>query len=778
VRVVIVDRAAVLAALPGYEVGGELGRGGFGLVLAARHRRLGREVAVKVLSAAGGEAGLQDRFLAEARVLAGLDHPHVVRIHDYVEHEGQCLLVMERLSAGTLKSRAAAGLSLPAVCAVGLAVAEALGCAHGHGVLHRDVKPDNVLFATAGLLKVTDFGIAKIFEGSASLSSGLMGTPAYMAPEQCVGDRLGPGTDLYALGVVLYELLARQPLFGAALTPVALLHHHLYQQPAPLPGVPAPVAAVVFRALAKDRAERHASAREFALDLARAAARAVGPGWLGSSGMQVRADDEVLDAARAGPVPRPAEPPTQPSARPWRPPGTDRPMSPTAPTDDSGPARAGQPATTVAASPLGGATTRPDQPTRQAPPPTRVDSPPPAPHPPAPPPLPPPGGAGHGRRGWAVAASAAGVLLLVAVVLLVVRPDGQGRDTGGASPTTTPAATLPTGASRPATPATLDFYDPKGLAVDRAGNLYVADRGNQRVRRVGTDGRVTTVAGTGTPGATGDGGPATKANLTAPDGVAVDTAGNLYICSLADSRVRRIGTDGRITTVAGTGDGGFSGDGGPATQAAFDFPVGVAVDTAGNLFIADAGNARVRRVGTDGRISTVAGTGEAGFGGDGGPATQAKLAFPYRLAVDTTGNLYIADRGADRVRRVGTDGRISTVAGSGEKGYGGDGGPATQAALDPAGLAFDGAGNLFIADLENNRVRRVGTDGRITTVAGSGEKGYGGDGGPATQAKLDRPEDLAVDRSGNLYLADFGNDRVRRVGTDGRISTVPGTGPG
>jgi serine/threonine protein kinase len=291
-----VDRGQVAAALPAYELGARLGVGAFGLVLAGRHRRLNRDVAIKVLSVTYEEAEeASARFVAEARILAGIDHPHVVRVYDYVEDDDLCLIVMELLAGGTL-TRRRRGMSAEDACAVGLAVAEALTCAHGQGVLHRDIKSDNILFNGDGLLKVTDFGIAKIFAGSAATASAIVGTPKYMAPEQLTGGRLGPATDLYALGMILYELLAGAPPFDPALPPHALYHHHVYVPPPPMPGVPAGVAEVVLRTVEKDPTARYPSAREFALALADAATDSYGPRWTTRSGIPLRLSDEVRNA--------------------------------------------------------------------------------------------------------------------------------------------------------------------------------------------------------------------------------------------------------------------------------------------------------------------------------------------------------------------------------------------------------------------------------------------------------------------------------------------------
>ena len=324
---------------------------------------------------------------------------------------------------------------------------------------------------------------------------------------------------------------------------------------------------------------------------------------------------------------------------------------------------------------------------------------------------------------------------------------------------------------------------PIGVAVDADGNLYFSDIGNDRVRRVDTRGIITTVAGTGEEGYSGDGGPSVEAQLSAPRGLAVDSSGNLFIADTGNHAIRRVDTTGTITTVAGTGVRGNSGDGGPAVEALLNTPRGIAVDGAGNLFIADTRTYTVRRVDTAGIITTIAGTGEAGYSGDGGPAVSAQLSAPYRVAVDVAGNLLIADTWNHRVRRVDTTGTITTVAGIGgiginnEGAYSGDGGPAVEALLNiPIGIAVDGAGNLYIADNGNGRIRRVDTAGIITTIAGIGENSHSGDGGPAVEALLNLPRGIAVDGTGNLYIADTGNHRIRRVDTAGIITSIAGTG--
>ncbi len=313
----------------------------------------------------------------------------------------------------------------------------------------------------------------------------------------------------------------------------------------------------------------------------------------------------------------------------------------------------------------------------------------------------------------------------------------------------------------PATQASLS--DPEGVAVASDGSLFIADSGNTRIRRVGPDGIITTVAGNGS-GFSGDGGPATQATLRDPGGVAVASDGSVFIADTDNNRIRRVGTDGIITTVAGTGPDRFSGDGGLATLAELDDVDRVAVSADGSFYIADSDNSRIRRVGPDGIITTVAGNGAFRFSGDGGLATLATLWNPQGVALGADGSLYIADTTNHRIRRVRPDGIITTVAGIGTQGFSGDGGPATQASLRfPTGVAEGPDGSLYIADEDNDRIRRVGPDGIITTVAGNGTQGFRGDGGPATQAALFEPESVAVSPDGSLYIADSDNNRIRRV---------------
>lgn len=330
-----------------------------------------------------------------------------------------------------------------------------------------------------------------------------------------------------------------------------------------------------------------------------------------------------------------------------------------------------------------------------------------------------------------------------------------------------------------------------GLATDGSGNLYIAD--GSRIRRVdASTGVITTVAGNGSYAFSGDGGAATSASLNSPWGVAVDRSGNLFIADTNNSRIRRVDTNGIITTVAGgsllNGRTGYCGDGAVAVSACLNFPLGVALDDDGNIFIADNDNGRIRRVDVVTKIiTTAAGNGLLGFAGDGGPAAAASFTGPVDVAVDNWGNLFVADAGNLRVRRVDASAMIATVAGNGYLSFSGDGYLASAAALNPLALASDSQGNLFIVDgqdsppnftMGNQRIRKVNAATRkISTVAGNGTRGFSGDNGPAIQASLKGPRGIAVDSKDNLFIADAGNYRIRKIdGTTGTISTVAGNG--
>jgi trimeric autotransporter adhesin len=415
----------------------------------------------------------------------------------------------------------------------------------------------------------------------------------------------------------------------------------------------------------------------------------------------------------------------------------------------------------------------------------------------------------------AVAADAVGnVYVALRGARQVVRIDPDGMVWGFAGNGTAGS----TGDGGPATAAGLS--QPAGLVFDSTNNLYIADAATHRIRKVSAEGIITTVAGNGTSGNSGDGGPATEASLNQPSALAFDPKGNLLIADTGNHEIRMVTPDGMMQRFAGTGDHDSSGDNGPALDATFRYPAGVAADPDGNVYISDSGNNQVRMVTPDGIIVLLAGRGGAAFRGDGGYATNAYLNNPAGLLLDREGTLYIADLGNVRVRRVTPNGIISSCAGTGTHGAAGDGGPARSANLNLLGIGFDAQNNLLIADGSSHRVRVVrASDGIIDTlagnglisydprgllvegeyvyfsdgasnrvrrynlatrdvelVAGSGAAAFAGDDGLAMTASLNAPRGLARDTAGNLYIADSGNHRIRRIDTDGVITTIAGDG--
>jgi uncharacterized protein (TIGR03437 family) len=372
------------------------------------------------------------------------------------------------------------------------------------------------------------------------------------------------------------------------------------------------------------------------------------------------------------------------------------------------------------------------------------------------------------------------------------------------------------------TATTLSMISPRGVTADSSGNIYISEFGTNRIRKIDTKGNITTAIGDGIQGFAGDGGPANKVEMSQPTAVGIDSAGNIYFADSLNNRVRRL-AGGNVTTVAGNGQVSHSGDGLAATKAQLYAPQGVAVDAAGNLYISDTQNNVVRRVGTNGVITNFAGNGSVGSGGDGSAATSAQFNGPQGVAVDPAGNVYIADSMNNKVRKIDTNGTISTfasgtqfntpfgvaadskgniyitefagnrvrkaspdggtvttIAGSGTAGYAGDGGPAAGAMLNgPRAVAVDSVGNVYIADSANNRVRKVSSDGngglRIDTIAGNGIAGFDTDGVQATFTQVGNPVGVGVDATGGLYIAD-GSLRIRKVFLSGIINTIAGGG--
>ena len=309
-----------------------------------------------------------------------------------------------------------------------------------------------------------------------------------------------------------------------------------------------------------------------------------------------------------------------------------------------------------------------------------------------------------------------------------------------------------------------ELYNPSSIALAGPGNIYIADRMNNRIRVISSAGIITTIGGSGVSGYTGDGGSATMAALYQPMSATTDQAGNTYMTFYFNNYIRKVSSTGIITTIAGSTAAGYGGDGGPAAGATFTSCWGTTTDAYGNFYIADQWNHRIRKISPAGIITTVAGSGTEGFCGDGGPATLACLYCPNSVAIDAMGNMYIADCFNNRVRKVNTAGIITTIAGTGAAGSLGDGGPATAAQLyTPGSVAVDAAGTLFIGDAANYKIRKIDNAGIITTIAGTGINSYSGDGGPATAAEIGQPFTVAVDSFENVYLADHNNNRVRKI---------------
>jgi len=324
----------------------------------------------------------------------------------------------------------------------------------------------------------------------------------------------------------------------------------------------------------------------------------------------------------------------------------------------------------------------------------------------------------------------------------------------------------------PATQASL--FGASSVAVDTFGNIYIADTNNNSIRKIDTSGIITTIAGLGRGGSSyagdGDGGPAVKAYIKTPQGVAVDAFGNIYIAESGKYRIRKIDPNGIITTIAGTGIRGYSGDGGLATEAEITWPNSVDVDTVGNIYFTSSSGNCIRKIDTNGIITTIAGTDESGYSGDGGLAVYAKLNWPDGISLDASGNIYFADANNYCVRKIDTSGIITTIAGTGVRGYSGDGGLAVEARLYRVlGVQVDASGNVYMVDTSNNRIRKVNTSGIITTFAGNGESGYIGDGTPALEAALGNPTSITEDALGNIYVT-VALHKVFRIGPAAMLS--------
>jgi streptogramin lyase len=629
-----------------------VGRGGMSIVYAARDLELDRQVALKVMALSGrGDDRFRERFLRESRLAASIDHPNVIPIYDAGEAEG-CLYIAMRLVPGTdlrLLLRREGTLAPARAVAIVAQAASAIEAAHARGLLHRDVKPANILLAsddgTTEHVYLSDFGVA-VPGGENPLERGFHGTAEYAAPEQVQG-RPEPRSDVYALACVLFECLTGDPPFGRGRL-FETLWRHLNDEPpsisARLPDCPSALDYVFAAALAKDPSQRPATCTEFVAD--------------------VRA---TL--------------------------GLDRPRA-------------------------------------------RL------------------------RVIAAVGLVAIGAALAFGLVLRdQFRSNGGASTAAGVGTIHTLAGTGDPGSTGDGGPAArAQVGSPFSVAVDPAGNVYVSEGLAGRIRRIDPRGRISTVAPRGTA-------VVGVLEFRMIGNLGIDPAGRLNILRVDLPMLMRLDAPGRLTTLAGTGNYGYLADSlRTVSPDLCGHPSGPAFDRAGRVYIACLTANRVIRVDGKGRYTTIAGNGSAGYSGDGGPATKAELNRPTDVAIDSRGNLYIADYLNNVVRKVTPDGIITTFAGTGRPGFSADGWLASTVDLfEPDAVAVDRAGNVYIVEEATFRVRKVTPDGRITTVAGSGRPGSAGDGGPANRAELQDPTDVAVDRHGNIYIADQGANRVRKV---------------
>jgi len=665
------DLAAIQAALgPRYELGHELGRGGHGHVYAARQVGLNREVAVKVLTEGAPTADLKRRFRTEADLLAHLRHPHLVTVYDYAESDEVAAIVMEMLPNGTLAARAAAGMSLAEVCAVGLDVATGLAYTHGKGILHRDLKPANIMFAADGTVMVTDFGIAKILDGSAR-TTVVAGTVGYMAPEQLAGHPVY-ASDIYALGAVLYRLFVGEtpappdPARGVALPE----------------NVPKKIRNILGRALRHKAEERFSTAQEFALALARAATDVLGGGWRASCDIPLFLPDDIRDALAGSPRRGPRLP--RPNGRRDSPDAAAPNKPPTGLRRNSEPGLAVQETSTVRTThPAVG--TPPDPPPVVSPRFTELST------------TDIPSGLAVATTGTVyVAHRLSHRISVLNWAGEPVRALGTGR--AGYS-----------GDGGPAAAAAFDM--PTAIVVAPDGSLLIADTLNNRVRRVDDRGIVTTVLGGGNQSEATEPG---RIRLDRPHGLATDAGQILYVADTYHHRVLKVAA-GRVVPFAGTGARGPGGDGGPASQAEFDLPSAVEVGPDGAVYIADTGNRRIRRVDPDGRIATVAGQAWGGAPADGCLADRADIGRPTGVAADGARVLYLADPDHGQVWCLADDGRLRAIgprripAGSSSerrkpRSTPGDGYAHWQA---PSSLATDASGALYVVEPAPRRITRI-----------------------------------------------------------------------
>ena len=738
-----------MTGFPGYSDVRRVGEGGLGNLYRAVRDSTGGVVAIKELRDVGVGSPVGHRARRELEALLRLKgHPYVVSVEEIIEGPAGPCLVMEFATGGSLMDRLASGpFTGPELVLVGQHVALALNAAHDLGIVHRDVKPHNLLIGSFGQVKVCDFGIAALVRGAEGRTQTQAITLTYASPEELDGaEEVGPPADVYSFGATLLHLATgRRPSFRDRMG--SDLGEELAANADPIVDE---VLDLIRECLARDP-ENRPTMTDLASRFDEMSARL---GQFRIQGFRVTAP------ARAA-FPEMRNPPQ---------------LSPQAPTVQRSISASERTVTTARAAADG------------------------APEPSL--------GAQHSPSAHRRPVILVGGLLLalvasagaVAVIASAGRdeqtlsgpaslPDAQNQRAGediltpaevsdsivssASSPTETSAATAATFVSaettevvEAATALTLSTpivepihpVNPRGVAVAEDGSVVFTD--DHRVVRIESDGSTRVLAGGASPGV-----------VNSPEGVALRPDGTVVFADNGSNRVMSISPSGVVSVLAGTGAEGFGGDGGAAANAVLDGPVGVAIMPDGSVVFADNGNHRIRRIDPSGVIATVAGSGAAGLGGDGAALTSP-LNKPQGVVIERDGSIVIADTFNHRVRRLGTDGTILTIAGNGTKGSDGDGGPATSAQLSlPVGVAVLPDGSIAVADYGNGKIRVVHPDGTISTLAGAGAQGYSGDGGPATLALLNKPQGVAVTAGGAVVVTDTENWRLRLVSA-GTITTL------
>ncbi|MGH2584934.1 MAG: protein kinase domain-containing protein [Dehalococcoidia bacterium] len=691
-----------------YTVRAELGSGGFATVYRAYDPNLDRELALKVLHPhLVHQPDIRARFIREGRALARVRHPNLVLVYEAGEAEATAYLALELVDGRTLEDVVweRGSLALAEVVAIADQVAGALAALHARKLVHRDVKPANIMIErNTGRAVLLDLGVMRDLTDATVTSSSLIGTPSLMAPEQVLWHgQVTPQTDVYQLGASVFVALSGQVPFRG--DPVQVFDAIKTQPPPNLhalrPDLPATIVAIVAEAMSKDPARRPPGPQALAAELGRVAQQA--------------AASDPMNAGPTVPLPRPQAPPA---------PGATESVTHRR-TPDGGRADTQRALTRKPAAAIAGAV-----------------------------------------------AAVLGLAVLGLAVLLLRSQDGDGNPAAAGSTTiaTAQGAAPPQTSAQTAAPAlpvagtvttfaggwpggfadgpiaTAQFGAPPGLALGADGTLYVADQHNHRVRAISPAGAVSTVADLSA------GGQAPEDQLV---GVAVDGAGVVYFIDRQNHLVYKVAPGGSPTVLAGSGRWGFAD--GVGTQASFASLGGIAVDAAGAIYVTDEDNHALRRITPAGEVSTVAGSPKPGFAD--GLGTAAQFSYPVGVAADAAGTLYVADAGNHAIRRITPTGDVTTLAGTGEPGFAD--GPGRQARFNnPWAVTVDGAGNVYVADKQNHRIRRIAPDGMVTTVAGGAE---GNVDGPIGRAQFSLPMGVAVDRAGAIYVADVGSASIRKI---------------